>query len=123
MTLEPADNDPLAKAARLSAADLPPGSVKRVQVAGQPVAVCNVDGSYYAIHDTCTHADASLTDGDLEGHELICPLHAAAFDVRTGQPLYGPADVPCRPYDVQQEGDTLIITRRLPGVHHPAAQD
>jgi len=98
--------------ARLPVSELPESAVRQVEVAGEPVAVCNVEGEFYAIHDTCTHAEASLSEGDLSGDELVCPLHFATFNVRTGEATGGPAEEPCRPYDVRREGDELVITRR-----------
>ena len=67
-------------------AELPPG--ESVRIPGTPaIAVFHTeDGDLYAIDDTCTHQDASLADGWLEGCFVECPLHAALFDLRTGQP-------------------------------------
>lgn len=66
-------------------ADLPPGEALRVTVVAPPVAVFRTeDGELYALDDTCTHQDASLADGWLEGCEVECPLHASRFDLRTG---------------------------------------
>ena len=61
-------------------ADLPPGESLRIE-AHVPIAVFNADGVLYAIDDTCTHQDASLADGWLEGCLVECPLHAASFDL------------------------------------------
>ena len=55
---------------------LPPGEATRV-AADEPIAVFNVDGDFYAIDDTCTHQDASLADGWLDGCAVECPLHAS----------------------------------------------
>ena len=71
--------------------DLAPGQVKAVAVNGMQIALCNVDGVYYAIDDTCPHRSASLAEGDLIGKEITCPLHGAIFDVTTGEVLEGPA--------------------------------
>ena len=79
--------------------DIPVGEAVRVQ-AEVPVAVFNVDGSLYAIDDTCTHQDASLADGWLEGCAVECPLHAACFDLRTGVPSGPPAKKPVRTHQV-----------------------
>ncbi|WP_043263154.1 bifunctional 3-phenylpropionate/cinnamic acid dioxygenase ferredoxin subunit [Streptomyces sp. CT34] len=65
--------------------DLPLGESVRIDTA-PPIAVLNADGELYAIDDTCTHQDASLTDGWVEGCLVECPLHAASFDRRTGAP-------------------------------------
>jgi 3-phenylpropionate/trans-cinnamate dioxygenase ferredoxin subunit len=77
--------------------DLLPGESIRV-VAHVPVAVFNADGELFAIDDTCTHQDASLSEGWLEGRLIECPLHAACFDLRTGKPTGPPAKRPVRTY-------------------------
>jgi len=71
--------------------ELPPG--ESVRVPGSPaIAVFHTeDGELYAIDDTCTHQDASLADGWLEGCFVECPLHAAMFDLRSGMPCCRPA--------------------------------
>ncbi|GAB2976589.1 bifunctional 3-phenylpropionate/cinnamic acid dioxygenase ferredoxin subunit [Amycolatopsis acidiphila] len=79
--------------------DLPPGEAIRVD-ADVPIAVFNADGTFYAIDDTCTHQDASLADGWLEGCQVECPLHASCFDLRTGRPSGPPAKVPVRTHEV-----------------------
>jgi 3-phenylpropionate/trans-cinnamate dioxygenase ferredoxin component len=79
--------------------DLPPGEAVRID--GEvPIAVFNVDGTLYAIDDTCTHQDASLADGWLEGCQVECPLHASCFDLRTGLPSGPPAKKPVRTHEV-----------------------
>ncbi len=79
--------------------EIPAGESVRVQ--GQvAIAVFNVDGEFYAIDDTCTHQDASLSDGWLEGCAVECPLHAACFDLRTGRPSGPPARKPVRTHEV-----------------------
>ncbi|MGW0338102.1 bifunctional 3-phenylpropionate/cinnamic acid dioxygenase ferredoxin subunit [Streptomyces sp. NPDC003011] len=71
--------------------DLPEGESVRVETT-PPVAVFRTDdGELYAIDDTCTHQDASLSEGWLEGCLVECPLHAASFDLRTGRPTCLPA--------------------------------
>jgi nitrite reductase/ring-hydroxylating ferredoxin subunit len=80
--------------------DLPPGSAIRVE-ADVPIAVFNADGDLYAVDDTCTHQDASLADGWLEGCLVECPLHASCFDLRTGKPTGPPAKRAIRTYPVR----------------------
>ncbi|MBD0322879.1 MAG: bifunctional 3-phenylpropionate/cinnamic acid dioxygenase ferredoxin subunit [Aldersonia sp.] len=66
-----------------------------------PVAIFHTeDGQVYAIDDTCTHQDASLSDGWLEGCEVECPLHASRFDLRTGKVDAPPAKRPVRTHQV-----------------------
>ena len=76
-------------------------SGEAVRVGGPtPIAVFNADGELYAIDDTCTHQDASLADGWLEGCMVECPLHASCFDLRTGQVSGPPAKRPVRTHRV-----------------------
>ena len=79
--------------------DLPPGEAVRVE-ADVPLAVFNVDGELYALDDTCTHQDASLAEGYLEGCWVECPLHASTFDLRTGAVSGPPAKVGVRTHAV-----------------------
>ena len=88
--------------------DLPPGESARV-VAHVPVAVFNADGELFAIDDTCTHQDASLSEGWLEDCMIECPLHAASFDLRTGTPTGPPAKRPVRTYPVQVEDGVVYV--------------
>jgi len=85
--------------------ELGPAEMRRVERdgGGPPLAVYNVDGRFHATDDTCTHARASLTDGDLDGDEVICPVHMGTFCVRTGEALSFPASQPLRTYPVSVE--------------------
>jgi 3-phenylpropionate/trans-cinnamate dioxygenase ferredoxin component len=89
--------------------DVPLGEAVRIE-ADVPIAVFNVDGELLAIDDTCTHQDASLADGWLEGCAVECPLHAACFDLRTGMPSGPPAKMPVRTHEVVVE-DGLVYLR------------
>jgi 3-phenylpropionate/trans-cinnamate dioxygenase ferredoxin subunit len=89
--------------------DLPPGEAVRVAV-DPPVAVFHTeDGGLYAVDDTCTHQDASLADGWLEGCTVECPLHASCFDLRTGRPSGPPATKPIRTYPVVVEDGVIRV--------------
>lgn len=84
--------------------DLPPGEFIRVtDGVPAPLALFNADGTVYAIDDTCTHQDASLLDGWLEGYFVECPLHTALFDLRTGHPACPPAKEPVCTHQVSVE--------------------
>lgn len=91
------------------AAEIAPGEGRRVEIDEQPIALWNVDGSYYATQDTCTHEETSLADGDLWGDVVECPLHGAQFDVRTGAVLSLPAIFPLPTYPVKVEGGTIYV--------------
>ena len=88
---------------------LPRGEAVRVD-SKPPVAVFHTeDGEVLAIDDTCTHQDASLADGWLEGCEVECPLHASRFDLRTGQVDAPPAKRPVRTHRVVVEDDHVYV--------------
>ena len=97
-------------------ADLPPGESVRIE-AHVPIAVFNADGELYAIDDTCSHQDASLADGWLDGCLVECPLHAASFDLRTGMPTCLPAKRPVGVYPVHVlDGLVYVETPPAEGV-------
>jgi nitrite reductase/ring-hydroxylating ferredoxin subunit len=98
--------------------DLPPGAAVRVE-AEVPVAVFNVDGTLYAVDDTCTHQDASLADGYLEGCWVECPLHASTFDLRTGAVSGPPAKTGVRTHGVEVRDGVVWV--RPTEVAAPAA--
>jgi 3-phenylpropionate/trans-cinnamate dioxygenase ferredoxin subunit len=94
----------------LSLADLPLGQMRCVDVNGIPVLLVHAkDGVVYAVHDICSHAFAHLHEGRLRGHRLICPLHGASFDVRSGAVLGAPATVPLASYPVRIAGDQIEV--------------
>ena len=64
-----------------------------VVVAGKEIAIFLVDGAVFATANRCTHGDARLCDGWVEGHEIECPLHQGRFDVRSGAATAAPAEV------------------------------
>ncbi len=89
--------------------DIAPGKVNVYEVAGRQIAVCNVDGTFYAIDDVCTHDGGPLDQGELTGNEIECPRHGACFDVKTGKALTLPAVLPVRSYPVQVNGDEIMV--------------
>lgn len=90
-------------------ADLPRGEALRIE-SDPPVAVFHTEGGeFYAIDDTCTHQDASLSDGWLEGCWVECPLHASRFDVRTGRVDAPPARLPVRTHRVLVEDGVIYV--------------
>lgn len=93
-----------------SAAELGPGTAKRVFVAGIDIALCNLGGSFYAIDNICTHAYACLTDGYFEGDELECPLHGGRFNVKTGAAGGGIVTEDVRRFAVRVDGDDVLVS-------------
>ena len=82
--------------------DFPPGSFRTIDADGTDIAVFNLDGTYYAIENVCTHDGGILTGGPVEGHVIVCPRHGARFSIPTGEVLAPPAyeDVPTFPVRV-----------------------
>jgi nitrite reductase/ring-hydroxylating ferredoxin subunit len=89
--------------------EVPPGAVKAVELNGLQVALCNVGGEFFAVHDECTHESFPLSEGTLEGDALVCLLHGARFDVRTGEVLALPAYEALRTYEVAVEGEDVLV--------------
>jgi len=67
------------------AADLKPGEMKKFNISGTDLLITNLDGTFYAIANTCTHLGGSLADGLLENGVVKCPRHGAEYDVKTGK--------------------------------------
>ena len=85
------------------------GTTKRVEIDGQNVLLCNVDGEIYAIQDVCTHDGGALDQGELMGERIMCPRHGAFFDVRTGDALTLPAIFPVQTFKVRIEGEDIFV--------------
>lgn len=75
-----------------------------VEIDNLPIVVFKIADGIFAIADTCSHDDAPLGDGHLQGHEISCPRHGARFDVRTGKALSLPAvvDIPAYPVRIRE---------------------
>ena len=97
----------LHKAAKTT--DIPPGTVKVVEIDDEEIALCNVDGHIYAIANICTHDGSPLDQGCLDGHAIECPRHGARFDVRTGSVLALPAILPIPTYPVHLRDDDVFV--------------
>lgn len=88
---------------------VPAGRAKVVEADGRRIALCNVDGEFYAIDDLCTHDGGPLDQGELRGDVIECPRHGARFNVRTGKVLALPAVKPVGTYPVQVEGTEIRV--------------
>jgi 3-phenylpropionate/trans-cinnamate dioxygenase ferredoxin subunit len=99
------------------AGELRPGTMKRIEVSGRRILLANVDGRLFAVDDTCTHEEASLSTGALRGELVKCPLHGSRFNVRTGEALEEPAEEALRTYPVREEGGRVLVG--LPGAQPP----
>jgi len=90
--------------------EVEPGAAVKVVLHGIPVAVVHcADGSVHAIGDTCTHAEVSLSEGEVEDCTVECWLHASRFDLWTGKPLSLPAIRPVPVFPVTLTGDDVFV--------------
>ena len=89
--------------------ELPDGEARRVE-GPRPVAVFNVDGTYFALDDNCTHQDFPLSEGWIEGDVVECALHMARFCIRTGKALCLPADRSVVTHPIDVVGNDIYVT-------------
>jgi nitrite reductase/ring-hydroxylating ferredoxin subunit len=96
-------------------ADLRVGEMIAREAGGRAILLCHTREGLFAVDDLCSHAEAHLCEGRLRGIRVTCPLHGAAFDVRSGAVLKGPARQPIRSYPVRHDGARVWVTVPLDG--------
>ena len=89
--------------------ELAPGKMRSVRLGEEEVMLVNVDGNYYAISDTCSHRGGTLSEGDLDGEQIECPLHGATFNVVSGEALSLPAREGVQAYEVRISGNDILL--------------
>lgn len=87
--------------------DLADGTLLQTMLGDEEIVLCRTGGNVFALHNWCTHADARLSEGRLEGHELECPLHEGRFDIRSGKALCAPLDADVRTFAVRIVGTEI----------------
>lgn len=92
-----------------TADELPPNTMRAVDLGGHRVLLANLGGEIRAVAATCTHEVADLSRGFLMGHRITCPLHLSQFDLHTGEPLSPPATEPLRVYEVRVEAGLIQV--------------
>jgi nitrite reductase (NADH) small subunit len=92
-----------------STADLAPGETRCVEASGKKIALFNLDGSFYAIDNTCTHRGGPLCEGGVSGGEVTCPWHGAVYNFKTGAVLSGPAPRGVASYAVRVQGSAVEV--------------
>ena len=92
--------------------DVKQGTAARFDVDGRSLCVVNIDGTFYVVGDTCSHADYSLSEGDVweEEREIECPKHGSTFSLETGEPQSLPATQPVPVFAVHTDGDDVIVS-------------
>jgi 3-phenylpropionate/trans-cinnamate dioxygenase ferredoxin subunit len=93
----------------LNFSNLVDGKAVRIEKEGKSICVARVGSEVFAIGDTCSHSDASLSEGDITGYKIECWLHGAEFDLRTGVALTLPAVQPVDVYEVVVDGDSVTV--------------
>jgi 3-phenylpropionate/trans-cinnamate dioxygenase ferredoxin subunit len=91
--------------------ELAPGTARRFEIDGIAVAVVRIDDVVYAIGDVCSHANVSLSGGEVwcDERELECPKHGSTFDLTTGEPVTLPATQPVPVFDARVvDGDIVV---------------
>jgi 3-phenylpropionate/trans-cinnamate dioxygenase ferredoxin subunit len=86
------------------------GKPVAIDVNGTSVCVARVGDEVFAVADTCTHSDASLSEGEVSGFKIECWLHGAEFDLRSGAALTPPATQALQSFKVQRNGNQLVIS-------------
>ena len=89
--------------------DIPEDDVLGVDIEGKSIALYRVDGEVFATDNLCTHGNARLCDGFLEGHEIECPLHQGKFDIRSGKAMCAPLTEDVKTYPIKIDGDRVFV--------------
>jgi nitrite reductase/ring-hydroxylating ferredoxin subunit len=85
------------------------GKMTGIKKEGKSILVANVNGTYYAIGNVCTHMGCTVSDGSLIGETVQCPCHGSTFNVKTGAVVRGPAQNPEPSYCVRVDGDRILV--------------
>ena len=90
-------------------AEVPEDATFRTFLGDNPICLYNVGGKIYATDDTCTHGQASLADGFIDGDRIECPLHQGLFEIATGKAVGAPCAVDIRSYPVKVVNGVVLL--------------
>lgn len=93
----------------LKLSELTAGKPVKIEKDGRAICIARVGDEVFAVDDTCSHSDASLSEGDVTDFKIECWLHGAEFDLRTGEALTPPAVAPIKTYSVSVDGDSVTV--------------
>ncbi len=99
--------DDFVKVAKTS--DLAEDEIMLVEVGDERIVLSNIEGSFYAIGEVCTHAEGPLSEEDVEEGEVECPWHGSRFDLKTGEATSPPAGEAVTRYGVRIEGEDVLV--------------
>ena len=103
------DEDEYVSVAKVG--DIPENGQRVLNLGGRPVLLCHSKGEYFAVENMCTHEYTPLQGGTMSQCVIVCPLHGAEFDLRTGRALTAPAYDPLSTYPVRINGDMIEVGR------------
>jgi len=89
--------------------ELQPSQMKRIEVEGRRLLLCNAEGEFYCVDELCSHEDYSLWFGCIQGRRIKCSLHGSYFSLEDGRPLNEPADCPLRTYPVRVQAGQVEV--------------
>jgi nitrite reductase/ring-hydroxylating ferredoxin subunit len=92
-----------------SVSQVPEGRMLEIDLGERSVVICRSKEGWHALDNICTHAFAKMHEGRLRGFRLICPLHGASFDCRSGAVLGAPATAPLKTYPIRVVGDDIEV--------------
>ncbi len=94
----------------LKISDIAPGGMKAVNIQGEKIIICNYEGKFFAVGARCSHMNAFLDSGTLEGYILTCPLHFAQFDITTGEVL-------SEPIPESKDSEPALVSEHISGIN------
>jgi 3-phenylpropionate/trans-cinnamate dioxygenase ferredoxin subunit len=91
--------------------EIDPGTARRFDIGNRRIALVRIEDDVYALDDTCSHENYSLSEGEVltEECEIECWKHGSTFDLRTGEPQTLPATKPVAVYAVRLDGDDVMV--------------
>ncbi|MGD0203876.1 MAG: Rieske (2Fe-2S) protein [Candidatus Bathyarchaeia archaeon] len=92
-----------------SISDVKPNIMMGLEINDKKILLVNVNGSYYAIGNVCTHRGCQLSKGKLQGETVVCPCHGSTFDLKTGNFVKGPTKKPEPVYELKVENNDIMI--------------
>ena len=98
--------------AHITFSTLVDGKPQKISLGEKDVCVARIGEEVFAVADTCTHSDASLSEGDVSNYKIECWLHGAEFDLRTGEAVTPPAIQALETFEVRRDGDTVTISQK-----------
>jgi nitrite reductase/ring-hydroxylating ferredoxin subunit len=93
----------------MKASDLAEGAISAVDVRDKHVLLSRIGGEFHAVSGVCTHEETDLGLGFVIEDRVVCPLHLSQFDLKTGQVMNPPAEIPLQRFNVKIEGDTIFV--------------